>query len=73
MPFLGNSPENFDWIDPDEVCRPVVVYGAAMANVRGLELNLHSHRKGQVLFVQRGALSCELQSGLWIVPPRSAI
>ncbi len=70
MPVLS-SPS--DWIDPDEVPRPVVAFGAAMAEVGKIELDLHRHMKGQVLLVQQGALSCEVEGGLWIVPPRSAV
>ncbi|ACK49855.1 transcriptional regulator, AraC family [Methylocella silvestris BL2] len=70
MPILSDGP---DWIDPDNVPRPVVTFGAAMAEVGRIELELHRHMKGQVLFVQRGALSCEVEGGLWIVPPRSAV
>ncbi|WP_204338042.1 AraC family ligand binding domain-containing protein, partial [Proteus mirabilis] len=33
----------------------------------------HRHAKGQIILAQRGALSCEVDGGLWIVPPRSAI
>src|SRR6218665_761983 len=44
-----------------------------MASVGQFELEPHRHRKGQVLLVYRGALSCEVEGGLWIVPPRSAI
>jgi AraC-like DNA-binding protein len=50
-----------------------VAFGAEMSDMGGFELDLHSHRKGQILLVQRGALSCEVAGGLWIVPPRSAI
>ncbi|WP_428675455.1 AraC family transcriptional regulator [Reyranella sp.] len=70
MPILSDPS---DWIDPDEVPRPVVTFGAAMAEVGKIELDLHRHMKGQVLFVQRGALSCEVAGGLWIVPPGSAV
>ncbi|WP_428686395.1 AraC family transcriptional regulator [Reyranella sp.] len=70
MPILADPS---DWIDPDEVPRPIVTFGAAMAGVGRIELDLHRHKKGQVLFVQRGALSCEVEGGLWIVPPRSAV
>lgn len=70
MPILSGPS---DWIDPDEVPRPVVAFGAAMAEVGKIELDPHRHAKGQVLFVQHGALSCEVEGGLWIVPPRSAV
>ncbi len=72
MPIL-NALEDFEWRDPDEVDRPIVAFGAAMSDVGGFELEPHRHRKAQLLYVQRGALSCEVEGGLWIVPPRSAI
>jgi AraC-like DNA-binding protein len=61
------------WTDPDSVNRPVVTYWAQMVEIGDVERESHSHRKGQFLLVQRGALSCEVAAGLWIVPPRSAI
>jgi AraC-like DNA-binding protein len=74
MPILSGLPEDPEWIDPDEVPRPVVTFGfTATADVGRIELDLHRHRKGQILLVQRGALSCEVEGGLWIVPPRSAV
>jgi AraC-like DNA-binding protein len=62
-----------DFIDPDAVPRPVVAFGARMSDVGEIELDSHRHAKGQLLLVQRGALNCEVEGGLWIVPPRSAI
>jgi hypothetical protein len=50
-----------------------VTYGFARADFGGIELHPHSHMKGQIVLVQRGALSCEVEGGLWIVPPRSAV
>lgn len=72
MPILS-ALQDFEWIDPDEVPRPIVAFGVMMADVGGFELDPHRHAKGQMLLVQRGALSCEVEGGLWIVPPRSAI
>lgn len=73
MPILSAPSELSEWVDPDDVPRPIVAFGAAMAEAGGFELDFHRHRKGQILLVQRGALSCEVEGGLWIVPPRSAI
>jgi AraC-like DNA-binding protein len=73
MPILSNMPDDSEWIEPDEVRRPVVTFGAAMSDAGRVELDLHRHMKGQVLLVQRGALSCEVEGGLWIVPPCSAL
>lgn len=72
MPILNAAPTD-DWIEPDDVPRPIVAFGAEMDGVGEIELDHHRHRKGQIILVQRGALSCEVEGGLWIVPPRSAI
>jgi AraC-like DNA-binding protein len=72
MPIM-NAGQDFEWIDPDDVARPIVAFGAEMSDTDGFELEPHRHRKGQILLVQSGALSCEVEGGLWIVPPRSAV
>jgi AraC-like DNA-binding protein len=72
MPILSFAGDS-GWTDPDEVRRPVVTFGTAMTDVGKFELDHHRHTKGEVLLVQRGALSCEVEGGLWIVPPRSAV
>jgi AraC-like DNA-binding protein len=59
--------------DGDAVQRPIVTLGLTMPEADTIEIDFHRHRKGQFLLVQRGALSCEVEGGLWIVPPRSAI
>jgi AraC-like DNA-binding protein len=73
MPILTSRPDKANWLDPDDVPRPVVTFGAAMEDVGEFELEPHRHRKGQVMLVYRGALTCEVEGGLWIVPPRSAV
>ena len=73
MPILNLLAKDDGWTEPDEIPRPIVAYGAAMDDAEGFEFEPHCHRKGQIIFVQRGALSCEVDGGLWIVPPRSAI
>jgi len=73
MPTLSNPVTISRQLDPDEVRRPIVTVGIAIAKLGKVEIGSHRHRKGQFLFVHRGALSCEVEGGLWIVPPRSAI
>lgn len=73
MPLLNDFSDEEDWVEPDDVPRPIVAYGIASESFGEFELDPHRHAKGQLLLVQRGALSCETQGGLWIVPPRSAI
>lgn len=73
MPILTDRSVESDWIEPDEVARPVVTYGMASQMIGSFEIGMHCHAKGQIMLVQRGALSCRVESGLWIVPPRSAV
>lgn len=70
MPLLREYHIEEDLNEPDEVDRPVVSYGAVMAEI---ELAAHTHKKDEIILVQSGALSCEVDGGLWIVPPSSAI
>jgi AraC-like DNA-binding protein len=73
MPLLAVPLEDSDWKDPDGVPRPVVAFGIAETTAANIELGWHSHRKGQILLALRGAFSCEIEGGLWMVPPLSAI
>jgi AraC-like DNA-binding protein len=73
MPILSGPATVSRRLDPDEVRRPIVTVGLAFAQVGKIEIASHRHRKGQFLLVQQGALSCEVEGGLWIVPPRSAV
>lgn len=73
MPILTATSSPEDWIEPDDVPRTVIAYGIASKAHAVIELDLHIHAKGQVMLVERGALSCEVEGGLWMVPPGSAI
>lgn len=73
MPRLTEFSSENEWVEPDDVPRPVVTYGIASGGFGDFELEPHHHAKSQILLVQRGALSCEVDGGLWIVPPRSAL
>jgi len=73
MPIFTELPPSTEWMEPDTVPRPVVTVGVMMESLGQLELDIHHHRKGQFLLVQRGVLSCEMEGSLWIVPPQSAI
>lgn len=85
MPVLSQLSDPAEWVDPDDVPRPVVTVGAAGFNMKALDLKaaafyrarkefgFHRHRKGELLLAMQGVLTCEVDGGLWIVPPRSAI
>ncbi|QIG78567.1 AraC family transcriptional regulator [Stakelama tenebrarum] len=73
MPLLTELSLGDDWIDPDDVPRSVITYGFVSRDFVGIELEPHRHAKSQIMLVQRGALSCEVEGGLWVVPPRSAV
>ncbi|MBB2964771.1 AraC family transcriptional regulator [Methylobacterium sp. R2-1] len=73
MPLLTDLSTEADWVEPDEVPRALVTYGIVSDTFGDFELEPHHHAKSQLLLVQRGALSCEVEGGLWIVPPQSAI
>lgn len=73
MPLLTELSSADDWIEPDDVPRAVITYGFVSKDFGGIELEPHRHAKSQIMLVQRGALSCEVEGGLWVVPPRSAV
>ncbi|MFT4045713.1 MAG: helix-turn-helix transcriptional regulator [Solimonas sp.] len=73
VPLLRDPANDSNWTEPDDVPRRVVCFGVAIAEVGRLELEPHHHHKSQIILVLEGALSCEVEGSLWIVPPRSAI
>ena len=73
MPILTAASAEADWADPDGVPRPLVAFGAAIADRGRFELDPGRHAEGEIMLVHRGALSCEVDGGLWIVPPGSAL
>jgi AraC-like DNA-binding protein len=73
MPILTGPATASTRLDPDTVRRPIVTVGLAFGQVGKIEIASHRHKKSQFLLVQKGALTCEVEGGLWIVPARSAI
>ena len=73
MPVWTDASSPAEWADPDQVPRPVVTYGMVMENLSRFETDFHSHDKGELILSFRGILSCELEDGVWVVPPQSAI
>ena len=58
--------------DIDSVSRPVVALGATSVT-KDWENARHQHRKAQLIYSVRGILNCEIEDGVWIVPPQCAI
>lgn len=58
--------------DIDSVLRPVVAL-AATSVTEDWENARHQHRKAQLIYSVRGILNCEIEDGIWIVPPQCAI
>lgn len=58
--------------DVDGVPRPVFALSATSVS-RDWEYALHRHRKAQLLYSVRGILNCEVEDGVWIVPPQCAV
>ena len=58
--------------DIDTVSRPVVALSATSVT-KNWENARHQHRKAQLIYSARGILNCEIEDGVWIVPPQCAI
>jgi AraC-like DNA-binding protein/quercetin dioxygenase-like cupin family protein len=58
--------------DVDSIVRSVVALSATSVT-KGWENARHRHRKAQLIYSVRGILNCEIEDGVWIVPPQCAI
>jgi AraC-like DNA-binding protein/quercetin dioxygenase-like cupin family protein len=56
----------------DHMPRPVVALSATSVT-KGWESARHQHHKAQLIYSVRGILNCEVEEGVWIVPPQCAI
>lgn len=72
MTIRGSLLQSFRELDPDSLDRPAV---ALMVDTQEKEneVPIHTHRKGQLVLAQRGGVTCEVPSGLWMVPPRCGV
>lgn len=70
--FPIDRPDPLSAVHMDGVQRPVMAVHAATVT-RGWEHAQHSHRKAQLLFTLRGIIHCEIEDGVWIVPPQCAV
>ncbi|MAD03379.1 MULTISPECIES: helix-turn-helix transcriptional regulator [unclassified Pseudoalteromonas] len=58
--------------DIDDIPRPVVALSATSVT-KGWEQARHQHHKAQLIYSVRGILNCEIEDGVWIVPPQCAV
>ena len=58
--------------DIDDVPRRVVALSATSVG-KDWENARHRHHKAQLIYSVRGILNCEIEDGVWIVPPQCAI
>ncbi|MGH7091579.1 MAG: AraC family transcriptional regulator [Stellaceae bacterium] len=58
--------------DPDTAAGPVVAV-VVNAPEASSECRMHRHNEAQLVMAVRGAITCEVPNGLWIVPPRCGI
>lgn len=67
MPGLGLA-----GYDPDSQHEPAVAF-----HVRVVEdeqrIPFHQHRKGQLILALHGAITCEVENAMWMVPPQFAV
>jgi AraC-like DNA-binding protein/mannose-6-phosphate isomerase-like protein (cupin superfamily) len=74
MPKIRNLQNDIDAL-MDEVLRadrPAVTVGVE-TETTGWDLGFHAHDKAQVMLSVRGIGLCEAESGVWLVPPDSAL
>ncbi len=64
--------QSYEEFDPDALDRPVVTLRVDTREKEN-ELPMHSHRKGQLVLALRGGVTCEVATGLWMVPPRCGV
>ncbi|MDC0687325.1 MULTISPECIES: AraC family transcriptional regulator [unclassified Pseudomonas] len=58
--------------DVDGIPRQVIALCASRVG-KDWELAPHRHRKAQLIYTVRGILNCEVETGVWIVPPQCAV
>jgi AraC-like DNA-binding protein len=56
----------------DRIARPIVAL-RDVGSTGAWEHAQHQHHKAQLLYTVRGIINCEIESGLWIVPPQCAL
>ncbi|MCC3738315.1 helix-turn-helix transcriptional regulator [Rouxiella badensis] len=72
MPIIQCHPGDCNRVAIDDIERPVIAVGASRTN-GSWEKAMHCHRKAQLIYTLEGIISCELEQGVWVVPPQCAV
>ncbi|MBN5281779.1 MULTISPECIES: AraC family transcriptional regulator [Serratia] len=59
-------------IDIDQVPRPLFAVQSSTIE-QDWEVEPHRHQKAQLIYTVRGMIRCEVENGLWLVPPQCAL
>lgn len=70
--------QDLDWgqyehLNPDKVSRAVVAISASVVTTGPGAVPRHQHRKAELIYTVRGVINCDMEGGLWIVPPQCAV
>lgn len=68
--FINHFKISLDY--PDQIDRKVFVIGMGLIS-ESWELVTHAHKKGQLIFVEKGVTSLETKGGIWNVPFQGAV
>lgn len=68
------QPLHYPWLnlDVDDLFAPVIAVRVDVIGTKA-EVPDHWHRKGQLIFVLGGGVTCRVPSGLWMVPPHCGV
>ena len=73
MPILLHPHTDFvELMDEVSAARRKVVTVGVEMQTAGWELEVHSHQKAQLMLSLSGVGTCEVEGGIWLVPPQSA-
>lgn len=64
--------ESLQSFDPDSFDGPIVSLSVAVERSKQ-SVPMHAHMRGQLTLARRGSVVCELESGIWLIPPDSAL
>lgn len=68
------QPLRYAWVDlnVDDILAPAIVVRIDVTGAQA-EVPDHRHRKGQLIFALKGAVTCRVPCGLWMVPPHCGV